>query len=150
LLKKASLKDIEVIWKLVNKYAEKNLMLPRSLGELYENIRDFYVYIENGKVLGCGALHIVWEDCGEILSLAIDPSKKRKGIGSKILYVCEQEAREIGLSKIFTLTYIPEFFEKNGFVRIEKNMLPNKIWSMCIRCHKFPECDEVPLMKRLD
>lgn len=150
MLRKATIKDVEKIWKLINLYADQRLMLPRSLSDLYENLRDFFVYIEDGRIAGCGALHVVWEDCGEILSLAVDPERARYGIGSKILGVCEEEAIDLGLKKIFTLTYAPEFFEKNGFVRVEKTSLPHKIWSMCIKCHKFPECDEIPLMKKLD
>lgn len=149
MIRKATIQDVEKIWKLVNHYADKRLMLPRSLSELYESLRDFYVYVENDKIIGCGALHIIWEDCGEILSLAVEPSGAKQGIGSKLLSACEEEARHLGLSKLFTLTYAPGFFEKNGFIIVEKSSLPHKIWSMCIKCHKFPECDEIPLMKKL-
>ena len=142
-------KDVEKIWKLVNNYADKRIMLPRSLSELYENLRDFYVVIEDGKLVGCGALHITWEDYGEILSLAVEPSRVREGIGSQLLKACEEEARTLGLNKLITLTYAPEFFEKQGFVRVKKSTLPHKIWSMCIKCPKFPECDEIPLVKKI-
>lgn len=149
MLRKATIKDVEKIWKLINYYADRHQMLPRSLSELYETLRDFFVYVENGKIQGCGALHITWEDYGEILSLAVDPSKLRQGIGSRILMACEEEAHALGLSKLFTLTYVPEFFEKHGFVRVEKNTLPHKVWSMCIKCPKFPDCDEIPLIKEI-
>jgi len=147
MLREATIKDVEMIWKLINYYADKHKMLPRSLSELYENLRDFFVYEKEGKILGCGALHIVWKDYGEILSLAVEPSKVRQGIGSRILKACEDEAYTLGLHKLFTLTYVPEFFEKHGFVRVKKNTLPRKIWSMCLKCPKFPECDEIPLVK---
>ncbi|MCX9084919.1 MAG: N-acetyltransferase [Candidatus Methanoperedens sp.] len=150
MLRKATIKDVEKIWKLVNSFADKRIMLPRSLSELYENLRDFYVVIDDGKLVGCGALHIAWEDYGEILSLAVDPEKFRKGIGSQILEACESEARELGLNKLITLTYVPEFFEAHGFVKVKKSTLPHKIWSMCIKCSKFPECDEVPLVKKIN
>jgi amino-acid N-acetyltransferase len=150
LLRKATIKDVEKMWKLINSYADRHLMLPRSLSELYENLRDFFVLIEDGQLVGCGALHITWEDCGEVLSLAVDPSRSRQGIGSSLLKACEEDARTLGLSKIFTLTYVPEFFEKHGFVRVEKSSLPHKIWSMCIKCPKFPDCDEVPLVKEIN
>ncbi|MDW7726772.1 MAG: N-acetyltransferase [Candidatus Methanoperedens sp.] len=149
MLRKATIKDVGKIWKLINQYADKRQMLPRSLSELYETLRDFYVYSENDQMLGCGALHITWEDYGEILSLAVEPGKGGQGIGSKILKACEQEARALGLGKIFTLTYVPGFFEKHGFSRVDKNTLPHKIWSMCIKCPKFPDCDEIPLVKEL-
>ncbi|MCX9015347.1 MAG: N-acetyltransferase [Candidatus Methanoperedens sp.] len=149
MLRKAIIKDVEKMWKLINLYADKRQMLPRSLSELYENLRDFYVYTENDQLLGCGALHITWGDYGEILSFAVEAEKARQGIGSEILKACEQEARALGLAKIFTLTYVPEFFEKHGFVRVDKATLPHKIWSMCIKCPKFPICDEIPLVKEL-
>ncbi len=149
MLRKATIKDVEKIWKLVNNYADKRIMLPRSLSELYENLRDFYVVIENDQMVGCGALHITWEDYGEILSLAVEPAKVRQGVGSQILNACEDEARTLGLNKLITLTYVPEFFEKRGFVRVKKSTLPHKIWSMCIKCPKFPECDEIPLVKKI-
>ena len=143
------MKDVEKIWKLVNSYADKRIMLARSLSELYENLRDFFVVIENDQMVGCGALHITWEDYGEILSLAVEPARVRQGIGSQILTACEEEAVALGLKKIITLTYAPIFFEKHGFVKVEKSTLPHKIWSMCIKCPKFPECDEIPLVKKL-
>ncbi|MCE8422967.1 MAG: N-acetyltransferase [Candidatus Methanoperedens sp.] len=149
MIRKATIKDVEKIWKLVNGYADKRIMLARSLSELYESLRDFYVVIENDQMVGCGALHITWEDYGEILSLAVEPTKVRRGIGSKILMACEEEARMLGLKKIITLTYATGFFEKHGFVRVEKSSLPHKIWSMCIKCPKFPECDEIPLVKNI-
>jgi amino-acid N-acetyltransferase len=107
------------------------------------------VVIEDDKMVGCGALHITWEDYGEILSLAVEPALARQGIGSRILKACEEEARTIGLNKLITLTYVPEFFEKHGFARVKKSTLPHKIWSMCIKCPKFPECDEIPLVKKI-
>lgn len=150
LLRKATINDVHQIKNLVNSYAEKNLMLPRSLSELYDNIRDFYVYEEDGKIIGCGALHVTWEDYGEILSLAVEPSRTMQGIGSKILKACLKEAHSLGIRKVITLTYAPDFFEKHGFKRVKKTTLPHKIWGMCIKCPKFPECDEIPLMKHVD
>ena len=149
MLRKATIKDVEKIWKLVNSFADKRIMLPRSLSELYENLRDFYVVIEDDKLVGCGALHIAWEDYGEILSLAVDPEMFRRGIGSQLLEACEGEATMLGLNKLITLTYVPEFFEAHGFVKVKKSTLPHKIWSMCIKCPKFPECDEIPLVKKI-
>ncbi|HEY9245596.1 MAG TPA: N-acetyltransferase [Candidatus Methanoperedens sp.] len=150
LLRKATIKDVEKMWKLINSYADKRMMLPRSLSELYENLRDFYVAVESDQMVGCGALHIAWEDYGEILSLAVEPSRVRQGTGSQILQACEGEAQTLGLNRLITLTYVPGFFEKHGFVRVKKSTLPHKIWSMCIKCPKFPECDEIPLMKKID
>jgi amino-acid N-acetyltransferase len=146
MLRKATIEDVEKIYKLINDFAAKNVMLPRSLSELYENIRDFFVFIENDTVVGCAALHIFWKDLAEIKSVAVLESCQHKGIGKKLVMVCKREARKLRIAKMFVLTYVPEFFEKCGFRRVEKESLPHKIWSECVKCHKFPNCGEVPLI----
>ena len=149
MLRKARLKDVKKIQRLVNFYAKKNEMLPLSLSELYDNIRDFYVYEERGKVVGCGALHISWETLGEIRSLAVQKNKQRKGIGKKIVKICLQEAKVLGLEKIFVLTYKPEYFRKFKFEDIDKYQLPHKIWRECVKCIYFPDCKENALIKNI-
>ncbi len=149
LIRKAKVENVEKIKKLIGNWAEKGLMLPRSISELYETIRDFWVCEEEGEIIGCAALHVDWEDLGEIKSVAVDEKNHRRGIGTKLLKVCLSEAEEIGLRKVFALTYSQDFFEKNGFKLIDKSLLPHKIWSECIRCPKFPNCDEVALIYEL-
>lgn len=146
LTRKAKVGDVGKIKKLIGYWAEKGLMLPRSLNELYENIRDFWVCEEEGEIIACAALHVDWEDLGEVKSLAVDEKSQSKGTGTKLLKVCLSEAREIGLKKVFVLTYRQDFFEKNGFKPIDKSQLPHKIWSECIKCPKFPNCDETALI----
>lgn len=148
-MRKARLGDVPEIQKLVNLYASRGQMLPRSLSELYENIRDFHLYFVDGELAGCCALHISWDDLAEIKSLAVKEKFMRRGIGSALLAKCIEEAAELGLRNIFVLTYCPEFFEKHQFQRIEKHQLPHKIWYECTKCHKFPDCDEVPLIRVL-
>ncbi len=150
MLRKATIEDVEKIYKLINDFAAKNVMLPRSLSELYENIRDFFVFIEDGMVVGCAALHIFWKDLAEIKSVAVLESHQHKGIGKKLVMVCKREARKLRIAKMFVLTYVPEFFEKCGFRKVEKESLPHKIWSECVKCHKFPNCGEIPLIFELD
>ncbi len=150
MLRKATIEDVEKIYKVINDFAAKNVMLPRSLSELYENIRDFFVFIEDGTVVGCAALHIFWKDLAEIKSVAVLESHQHKGIGKKLVTVCKREARKLCIAKMFVLTYAPEFFEKCGFRKVEKESLPHKIWSECVKCHKFPNCGEVPLIFELD
>lgn len=147
MIEKANLKDAKAIHKLINFYAKKDKMLPRSLSEIYENIREYFVYKKNNKIVGCCALHIFWEDCAEIRSLAVDPYFKKRRIGSILTEACIKEAKEMGILRIFTLTVVPEFFEKLGFKRVDKFTLPMKVWSECIKCSKFTECDEVALVK---
>ena len=118
MLRKATIDDVEKIYKLINDFAAKDVMLPRSLSELYENIRDFFVFVQDNTVVGCSALHIFWKDLAEIKSLAVMKSFQGKGIGKKLANACIREARKLGIAKMFVLTYVPEFFEKCGFHRV--------------------------------
>ncbi len=149
MIRKARIEDIRQIQKLINVFAKKDLMLPRSLNELYENIRDFWVAEEQGKVVGCCALHISWEELAEIKSLAVVVNRQGRGLGRDLVNVCLKEAKGLGARKIFVLTYKPEFFKKFGFRRIRNSELPHKIWAECINCCKFPDCQEVALLKVL-
>lgn len=149
MIRKAKVKDAKAIYDLINFFAKKDIMLPRSISDLYDDIRDFFVYEEKGVVLGCCALHVSWEDLAEIRSLAVDESRQKKGIGKELVQVCLDEAKELGIKKVFVLTFVPEHFEKFGFTRVNKSYLPRKVWGECISCVKFPDCSEVPLIKEL-
>jgi len=144
--RKATVRDVDPIRKLINGWAEQGCMLPRSLNELYENIRDFFVCEEQGKIIACAALHIAWEDLAEVKSLAVREQSVRSGLGTKLVGVCLAEAREIGVKRVFALTYEVKFFEKNGFNVISRSDLPHKIWNECIRCPKFPDCDATAMI----
>ena len=149
MIRKARVDDVKKVQKLINHYAELNQMLPRSLNELYENIRDFSLYTEGGKIYGCCALHVGWEDLAEIKSLAVAQSRTKRGIGTKLLKHCLAEAKVLRVKKVFALTYIPDFFERFGFKLIDKQELPHKIWSECIKCVHFPGCGENAMMKEM-
>jgi len=149
MIRKAKISDIKELHKLINFYADRGEMLPRSLNELYENIRDFLIFEEKGEILGCCALHVSWEDLGEIKSLAVKPGYTGKGIGRKLIEGCLEETNDLGIKKVFALTFKPEYFEKRGFRKIEKDELPHKIWSECINCAKFPNCDEIAMLKEM-
>ncbi|HOJ30487.1 MAG TPA: N-acetyltransferase [bacterium] len=149
-IRPAVIDDAYSIKNLINMHAKKGKMLPVSINQIFENLRNFWVLCDSkGKILGCACLKIVWKDLGEIRSLAIKNSKQKKGYGSVLIETLMKEAEKIGIRKIFVLTYVPEFFEKFGFVRIEKTKLPHKIWIDCINCPKFPRCDEIPMLKKL-
>lgn len=149
MVRKAKIKDIKQIQSMINFFAKKDLMLARSLNELYENLRDFWVFQENKKIIGCCALHISWDDLAEIKSFAVVKDKQRKGIGVKLLSACLSEAKQLGARKIFALTYQPGYFKKFGFKRVKHSHLPHKIWAECINCPKFPNCQEIALLKIL-
>lgn len=142
MIRKAKIPDVHELQKLVNYFAEKKEMLPRSLNTIYENIRDFIVIEIDGKIVGCCALHVTWGDLAEVKSLAVDENSHQSGYGRQLVEACLDEAREMGIPKVFALTYVPEFFEKMGFTKVNKSTLPQKIWSECINCHKFPDCGE--------
>lgn len=149
MLRKARVEDVPRIRQLINIYAQQEIMLPRAMGEIYENIRDFHVIEIDGTIIACGALHVTWEQYGEILSLAVLPDETRKGYGSQIFEACMKEAYELGLKHVVTLTYAVEFFEHLGFEKVDKSALPHKLWSMCIKCTRFPDCDEIAMMKEI-
>ena len=149
MIRKAKIKDIKDIQELIGVFAKLDVMLPRSLNELYENIRDFWVYEDKGKIFGCAALHISWDDLAEIKSLAVAKQSQGKGLGLDLVSACLAEAQVMGAKKIFVLTYKPEFFKKLGFKKIKHEALPHKIWAECINCPKFPNCQEIALLKVL-
>jgi amino-acid N-acetyltransferase len=149
MLKRASIEDVKKIHAIVNASASKGEMLARSLGELYDNMRDYVVYEESGTVLGSCALHICWEDLAEIRSLCIVDKARMKGVGRMLVNACIEEAKSLRVGKIFVLTYQEQFFQKCGFLTVDKKELPQKIWSDCIRCPKFPECDEYAMIMKV-
>jgi amino-acid N-acetyltransferase len=145
-VEKARISDVNQIHKLVNHFATNGKMLPRSLSEIYENIRDYFVVRENSEVIACVALHINWEDLAEIKSIAVIEEHQRHGVGEKLVEACLNEAKEIGIPSVFCLTYVPDFFAKCGFELVDKKELPHKVWGECYRCPKFPDCDESALI----
>jgi amino-acid N-acetyltransferase len=149
MIRKAKIEDIKEIQKLINSFAKRDLMLPRSLNELYENLRDFWVADEKGKVVGCAALHISWDDLAEVKSLAVEKRVQARGLGKDLVQACLDEAGKLGAKKVFVLTYKPEYFKKFGFKKIKTAQLPHKIWAECINCCKFPDCQETALVKKI-
>ena len=145
MIRRARIPDARTIHQLLLTYAKDGQLLGRSLAAIYDTIRDFYVYEEDGVILGIGALAICWEDLAEVRSLAVVPGHHGKGIGRKIVERCLVEARDLGLKRVFALTYQPDFFKKLGFSEIDKSELPQKVWGDCINCVKFPDCDELAL-----
>jgi len=142
LVRKAVLNDVQDIFNIVEASASKGLMLHRALADICDSLRDFFVYEESGAVLGACAMHISSEDMGEIRSLAVREGSTGRGIGRQLVEACLDEARSIGLKKVFALTYKTGFFSRLGFKPISKEVLPHKIWGDCIKCVKFPNCDE--------
>jgi amino-acid N-acetyltransferase len=146
MIRKARMADVKAIQKLIADYARKGDMLPRSLSDIYENLRDYFVYEDGGEVVGSAAIHIMWEDLAEVRSLAVQEASMRRGVGTQLVEACISEAIVLGIARVFALTYKPEFFERLGFHRVDKAELPHKIWTDCLKCAKFPDCDEIALV----
>ncbi len=144
-VEKAKITDVPEIHRLVNYFAARDEMLARPLSELYENLRDFFVVREGGRVVACAALHINWSDLAEVKAVAVAEEVQKRGLGKDLISACVREAGDLGLPIVFCLTYKPEFFEKQGFARVDKMKLPRKIWTECFHCPKFPDCEEVAL-----
>ena len=149
MIRKARIEDVKQIHALVNKSASGGQMLARPLGELYDNLRDYFVVDEAGTIIGAAALHICWEDLAEIRSVCVARNTRKQGIGRMLVDACIEEARQFKITKIFLLTYQERFFEKCGFSVADKSIFPQKIWSDCIRCPKFPQCDEIAMIREI-
>jgi amino-acid N-acetyltransferase len=148
-IRRASLLDIPALLELINGYAAKGIMLPRTEFEMAENIRDFQVAVEDARLVGCGALHFYTASSGEVRSLAVNPEAKAKGVGRAIVEALENEAREQDLTALFAFTYVAGFFAKLGFEEVDRGELPLKAWKDCLRCPKFQACDEIAVLKKL-
>ena len=150
MIRKACIADVKEIYKLIKVHADRRRMLARSYSELYEGVRDFLVYVNRGRVLGCVALHVTWDDLAEVKSLAVAKRHQNKGIGRSLVKAALADAEDLGVARVFALTYEQVFFEKCGFHKVPKESLPHKIWMECVRCPEFPDCGEVPMIIELD
>jgi len=150
MIRKAKVSDVFDLKELINSYASEGCMLPRSLDGLFTNIRDFAVMEEDGNLIGCCGIHPDWEDLGEVVSFAVARPYTRQGIGTRLLEECIEDAKAIGLGRLFVLTSSPDFFKKKGFEEIKREELPWKIWADCVNCSKYPDCNSVSLMKEID
>jgi amino-acid N-acetyltransferase len=148
-IRNATLVDIPALLALINAYAKGGIMLPRTEFEMAENIRDFIVAIDDGRLVGCGALHFYTPHSGEVRSLAVEPGLKTRGIGRALVEALEKEAIQHDLHALFAFTYVDGFFRKLGFEEVDRGELPLKAWKDCLRCPKFQACDEIAMLKRL-
>ena len=145
----AAIHDVPEIHQLLELYAAQGNLLPRSMSELYRHLRDFFVVVSEDHVVGCGALEIFTDDLGEVRSLVVADEHKGHGHGRQLVERIIAEAKAIGLKRLMALTYVPDFFHKLGFRTVPKNTLPEKVWSVCIKCYKFNHCDEIAVLLEL-
>jgi amino-acid N-acetyltransferase len=149
MIRKARLEDVPAIHQLINEHAEQGLMLFRAPAELYEHLRDFCVCEDDGQIIGCCALEIMWRDLAEIKSLSVTPNRQRRGIGRGLVDAAIEEARRLGLKRVFALTRAPGFFQKLGFEVTDRQTLPHKIWDDCLRCPRRDDCDEIAVIREV-
>ncbi len=147
--RKATFDDVEPMHKLLNDFAAKGLMLPRSRNSIYENIRDYVIATVGGELVGVGAVHMVWDRLAEIRSLAVAEGYQKTGIGKEIVSLLEEAGHDLGVKTFFTLTYQPGFFAKCGYTQVERDSMPQKVWKECVHCPKYPYCDEIALVKQV-
>jgi len=149
-IRPATIHDVPRIQEIVNSHAELGKMLFKSFAQLYESLRDFAVYeLPGGRVVGCTALAIIWADLAEVRSLAVDEKFQGRGVGKRLVEWCIDECRRIQIRRLMSLTYERAFFEKLGFIVVEKDSLPLKVWSDCVRCPKRDGCDEIAMVREL-
>lgn len=149
MIRKALMTDAKAIHKLIKERAQQDEMLPRALSEIYENIRDYFVAVERGRVVGVAGLHVNWDNLAEIKSVAVSGRYQGRGLGRKLVQACLDEGGQLKINSFYVLTYVPNFFKKMGFKRIKREALPHKVWNECIRCPHFPNCNEVAMQLNL-
>jgi len=152
LVRKARLTDVNGMFRIIHHYAEKQRMLPKTQLQLYENLRDYSVATEGSapnRLVGCGALHIYWENLAEIRALAVAPENANRGIGTYLVELLLNEAREMQIEQVFLFTYEPRFFSRFGFIQVEHRTMPLKVYNECFHCPKFNKCDELAMVLHL-
>jgi len=148
LIRKALLSEVVPIHRLVNEFAGGDLMLPLSVGDVTDRLRDFWVAVDGNEVVGSVAVHVTWGKLVEIRSLAVRKDRQKRGLGARLVRAALREAKELGAEEVFTLTYVPDYFKRFGFKVCDRGELPHKVWVDCVKCPKFPDCGETAM--RLD
>ena len=149
LVEVANESDIASIQTLLNHYAAMGDLLPRTKSDIIKNLEHFRVIRRENKVIACGSLEHFTDELAEVRSLMVASDIKRGGLGRLIVNDLIDTARSRGVSRVMALTYVPEFFHKLGFVTVNKNIFPEKIWGICVNCYKFHNCDEIAVLLKL-
>ena len=149
MIRPASIREVPDLAEIINGCAEYGLMLHRSHSYLYEHVRDFHVAIEDERVVGVCGLGIVWANLAELYALAVAPNARGRGLGGQLVEACVAEARTLNIPRIFCLTYEKSFFERRGFSVVDRQKLPLKVWSECVRCLKNQSCDEIAMARTI-
>ncbi|MCD8139054.1 MAG: N-acetyltransferase [Planctomycetaceae bacterium] len=150
-IRRARLPDVAKLVELTREFGQEGIMIPLSIGDTIERLRSFLVaQTPDGTIVGCVAVDATWEYLVEIRSLAVSRTLHAHGIGRILMRAALEDAREFGAKEVFTLTYVPEFFKRFGFALVPRDSLPHKVWLVCVKCPRFPDCGEVPMKLYLD
>ncbi len=141
-VRKATVDDVDRILQLVNYYANKGMMLPKTAFKVYKNLQNYFVVEDGKRVVACAALIVLWNDLAEICSLAVDEQHMGRGIGKKLVHKCIEEAKKLNVPQLIVLTYQDGFFKKMGFRFVDKDSFPRKLMWECLECPKLEQCDE--------
>lgn len=144
--RKAAMRDVPAMFRLINHWADQRQMLPKSLHALHAAVRDFWVAEEDGEVIGCCGLRIYTDDLAEVCSLAIAEGKQGRGLGQSLVRCCLDEARAMEIKRVFALTYQVRFFERLGFSVVSMDLLPEKVWRDCVSCPFLDNCNETAMI----
>jgi amino-acid N-acetyltransferase len=134
-IRRARTRDIPAISALVHTYTSQRVLLAKDTVTLYESVQEFRVAEIGGEVIGCGALHVLWEDLGEIRTLAVSPERRGHGIGDRLLDELISDARELGLGRLFALTFQTRFFARHGFIEIQGTPVDPEVYSQLLRSY---------------
>lgn len=146
----AVVEDVEPLYLMIEEYAQRGIMLPRSRQALTRQIDQFVIAEIEGRFVGCGSLFRLGNDLVEIRSIGLNDEGRGKGVGSMILEKLVEEARNQKIPKVMALTYAVDFFLRNGFEVVEKDIFPEKVWTDCVNCKKQHACDEIAVLKILN
>ena len=148
-IRTATVEDVEAIYQLLLPYAEQDIILLRDHDNIFQHLQEFLVADDDGHVVGAVCAHVYAENLAEVRSLAVDPDFQQHGVGHLLVQACEQWLSGLGITKVFALTYVTGFFIKQGYHIVSKESLPHKVWTVCIHCSRFADCDEMAVEKRL-
>jgi len=148
-IRTARVEDVEAIYQLLLPYAEQDIILLRDHDNIFQHLQEFLVADDDGHVVGAVCAHVYAENLAEVRSLAVDPDFQQHGVGHLLVQACEQWLSGLGITKVFALTYVTGFFIKQGYHIVSKESLPHKVWTVCIHCSRFADCDEMAVEKLL-
>jgi amino-acid N-acetyltransferase len=149
ILRAAQVQDVEPIYQLMLPFMQDKTLIERNQDDIFEHLQEFMVALKNNTIVGVAALHIYGSNLAEIRSLVVSPKAQRMSIGHQLVKACEAMGKQLGVTRVFALTYIDQFFLEQGYDIVAKESLPQKVWTVCVHCPKFSHCDEIAVAKSI-